>query len=327
MCQTATTCTCAAMRIAVALGMGAAGASPACGLRQAQHPTLDALERMEGCGPSICAIRACAHIVAEHLCVENSCHAQQVHAMRHEIILAPCLPRELRSTSRTPRCISSHRTQREDLSGPIHHGEVGRVREGVAVDHIDVGPSMRRHVLPQAVGHQYCIRIDLHSPIIVPETVVLYDFVPGRHEKLCICRRPVLRDAHLDLRYFQCYKRTLLARRPAIWWLAERDHVVSKDHVTIASKNPNALLQLRSHKAQLIALGPHDRIAEEGRGSSKRKAKARRAQCRAVPSLVLTREGRRAATISALRPILALLEALRAYLDAALRFAAIIGLS
>eukprot|EP00428_Durinskia_dybowskii_P067286 CAMPEP_0170387704 /NCGR_PEP_ID=MMETSP0117_2-20130122/17697_1 /TAXON_ID=400756 /ORGANISM="Durinskia baltica, Strain CSIRO CS-38" /LENGTH=113 /DNA_ID=CAMNT_0010643585 /DNA_START=469 /DNA_END=807 /DNA_ORIENTATION=+ len=103
------------------------------GLAPALHPRVTALERVEGAGVLVRAIRTGADVVAQDPEVRDAPDMQEVQAMRHVIVLPPGFPWELCAALPAALGVGDHRKAGKDFHRAEHHGEVRRVRELVAV--------------------------------------------------------------------------------------------------------------------------------------------------------------------------------------------------
>mmetsp|Transcript_23719 Transcript_23719/g.80213 ORF Transcript_23719/g.80213 Transcript_23719/m.80213 type:complete len:276 (-) Transcript_23719:1182-2009(-) len=169
-------------------------------LTPALHPSGFVLEGVEGRGVCVSAVRARAHVVAEHTEVPDAPDPDEIHAVRHVVVLAPRCPRQLLAALPAARRVLQHGRLREDLDGAVHHGEVRRVRELVAVHDVDLLSDVGPHVIADPPGNQHSIRIHLQGPIIVLETAAGDNLVPDSHEELGVASGAILGGADLDLR-------------------------------------------------------------------------------------------------------------------------------
>mmetsp|Transcript_54193 Transcript_54193/g.116337 ORF Transcript_54193/g.116337 Transcript_54193/m.116337 type:complete len:397 (-) Transcript_54193:1175-2365(-) len=290
----------------------------------ASHPSINALERVEGCSPAVGAVGPRAHVVAQALGVEDAPHPEVVHAVRHVVVLAPSLPGQLRAAPPAAFGIFQHRPLSEDLQGPVHHREVGGAGVRVAVDDIHGLARVRCHVLSQTIGEEHSIGINFYGPIEVPESPKQDDLVPSCHEQLRISRCSILRDSNRDLRDLMGLERAIDTRRSAMRGGAHSDHPIGEDVVPVACENSRTNLHLRGQQTRLVACSPHDGEAVEGGIPDERQAPTARAQCLATPRLVAILGIRgRGALFLARSPIFALLVALVAHAQAALGLAAV----
>mmetsp|Transcript_139881 Transcript_139881/g.446352 ORF Transcript_139881/g.446352 Transcript_139881/m.446352 type:complete len:670 (+) Transcript_139881:325-2334(+) len=291
-------------------------------LTPALHPSGFVLEGVEGRGVCVSAVRARAHVVAEHTEVADTAHANEVHAVRHVVVLAPRAPRQLLAALPAQLGVLDHSRGREDLNSAIHHGEVRRVRELVAVHDIDLLPDVRPHVVPDPPGHEDGIWVDLDGPVIILEASAGYHLVPHRHEEFRVARGAVLGDAHADLGDQDGL------HLDAVFRDAHRRGIRREDVVAVALEDAGVGLEVRLQQRVLVGAGHEEGEAEERGVALDRETPTPRALRIAAPSLVaIVRVWLRAARLLARPPILALHIALRVHGVAALRVEAIRALS
>mmetsp|Transcript_47128 Transcript_47128/g.126059 ORF Transcript_47128/g.126059 Transcript_47128/m.126059 type:complete len:268 (+) Transcript_47128:266-1069(+) len=226
-------------------------------LTPALHPSGFVLEGVEGRGVGVSAVRARAHVVAEHTEVPDAPDPDEVHAVRHVVVLAPRCPRQLLAALPAARRVLQHGGLREDLDGAVHHGEVRRARELVAIHHIHLRAGVADHVRPHAPRQKNSIRVNLQGPVVIPEPTSGDNLVPHSHEQLCVPRGAVLGDAHGDLGDQHDLDDL------AVLGGANRGILRSEHLVAVAAEDASVLPQLHLHEAHLVAARHEEREAEE----------------------------------------------------------------
>mmetsp|Transcript_23716 Transcript_23716/g.80190 ORF Transcript_23716/g.80190 Transcript_23716/m.80190 type:complete len:333 (-) Transcript_23716:1011-2009(-) len=289
-------------------------------LTPALHPSGFVLEGVEGRGVCVSAVRARAHVVAEHTEVPDAPDPDEIHAVRHVVVLAPRCPRQLLAALPAARRVLQHGRLREDLDGAVHHGEVRRVRELVAVHDVDLLSDVGPHVIADPPGNQHSIRIHLQGPIIVLETAAGDNLVPDSHEELGVASGAILGGADLDLRDQDRLHCDII--------LGAQSRVLGRKHV-VAVALENACIGIKDGLQQwaFVAARHEEREAIQRGPALHSQAPALRAESVAAPGPVaVVRIRRRVACGLASAPVLVLQVALCSDLLATLRSHAILAL-
>mmetsp|Transcript_99135 Transcript_99135/g.286045 ORF Transcript_99135/g.286045 Transcript_99135/m.286045 type:complete len:507 (+) Transcript_99135:524-2044(+) len=230
------------------------------------------------------------------------------------------MPRELRATLPTARCIGVHCGRAEDLHRAEHHREVRRVRDLVAIDHVRAGPHVRQHVIADPPREQHRIRIDLQGEVEIPEAVARDDLIPEGHEELRVPRCAVLGDPDSDLRdQDRLDLGTVRAPSP------QGVRLGSEDIVAVALEDARARTELLLQQRPLVPAGHEEGDAVERGVALEGEAPALRAEGLAIPRLVaILGVWLLAADWKALRPVVALLVAAVPYCVATARVHAVL---
>mmetsp|Transcript_54757 Transcript_54757/g.154130 ORF Transcript_54757/g.154130 Transcript_54757/m.154130 type:complete len:247 (+) Transcript_54757:212-952(+) len=220
----------------------------------AVEPRIGVFVVVEGSCPSIVAVgRSSTVHVLHDAGVHDLAHPEVLQALHHEEVLAPGLPRQLVLAALPAVEVSPDRLHGEDLGRAVHRRVVRGAREQVAVREVDVRARVALQVLPEPVGQQDRVRVDLHGEVVVVVPAVVLDGLPRVHEALGVRGGAVLRDPPLvdD------------ADDPGADARAQVLRVVAQHGLLVAREDASVALPLYLHEVHLGVEAPGDGEAEE----------------------------------------------------------------
>mmetsp|Transcript_23773 Transcript_23773/g.67278 ORF Transcript_23773/g.67278 Transcript_23773/m.67278 type:complete len:324 (+) Transcript_23773:222-1193(+) len=276
---------------------------------------------MERGDPLVGAVVAQAIPVAQHSEIGDAADTDVVQAVSHEVILSPHRQHHahVREAHALVPGVGIDGLEGEDFQGAVHHREVWRVRELVAIHNVDLLTEVRCHVQAHAFRDHDCIRVDLQDPSVIAPAAILYHDVPDVDEELGIACRAVDRPGDRSRGNMDGLDFFALV-------VADHGLVVSGQHsVLIATEDARTPAHRIPDHIDLIGRGHDQGEAEERWGALQGEAVAARAQRLAAPSPVVVLHMEAGGAILHAHPkVVILLIALLVHSEAALRGRAII---
>mmetsp|Transcript_123391 Transcript_123391/g.308277 ORF Transcript_123391/g.308277 Transcript_123391/m.308277 type:complete len:615 (+) Transcript_123391:181-2025(+) len=157
--------------------------------------------------------------------------------------------------------VVAHRPLGEDLNGPVHSQEAIVDVHATCRLLLPEGALLARDHLPEAARQEEGVRIDLDDPIVLPSPRVLHHALPEAFEDDRVHRgvelaAPGSLQAAIDEDRIEFLVVAVAIHRKRL--ITEHCPLVA-----ILVKDPEALLELHSHKVDLVGAGQHQRDAEE----------------------------------------------------------------